>query len=92
MTLAGCATTDYVPVDCPEPLPIPAAPAQAMEHARDRSQLPADFVSLPLEEALRTLLRAHTFDMGTLDELEAKHSVLVDYIMFILEAEAEDGS
>ena len=59
-----------------------------MEHHRDRSQLPDNFTELPLEDALRSILRAHAFDMETLDELEAKHGTLVDYIRFILESES----
>ena len=42
--------------------------------------LPDNFTSLPLEEALRVLLRAHLFDIQTLETLEAKHQALIDYI------------
>lgn len=51
-----------------------------MRHAVDRSTLPEGFTSLPVEDAVRTLLRAHVFDVNTLDVLEAKHESLVDYI------------
>ena len=51
-----------------------------MTHAVDRSKLPQGFTHLPVEEAVRTLLRAHTFDVNTLSILEAKHGALVDYI------------
>lgn len=51
-----------------------------MRHSVDRSTLPDGFTRLPVEEAVRTLLRAHVFDVNTLDVLEAKHRSLVDYI------------
>lgn len=85
--LGGCATTDPVVIDCPDPLPPPQPPAEALVHNKDRSQLPPDFTELSLDQALRVLLRAHAFDMNTLEGLEAKHGTLVDYINFILEAE-----
>ena len=51
-----------------------------MRHAVDRSKLPEGFTRLSVEEAVRTLLRAHVFDVNTLDTLEIKHQTLVDYI------------
>lgn len=78
--LAGCATTDPVAVPCPEPLTPPAPPSEAMVYTPARSILSDDFVSLPLEEALRELLRAHASDIHNLERLEAKHRALVDYI------------
>jgi len=65
---------------CPEPIPLPEAPAEALVHDRDRSRLPADRRDYEVEHALRVLLRAHVFDMETLSELESKHEALVQYI------------
>lgn len=78
--IAGCATTDPVVIPCPEPLPLPQPPAEALVHSADRSRLPDNFTELPLDEALRILLRAHLFDIETLTTLEAKHETLKRYI------------
>lgn len=86
MLLVGCATTEHVVIPCPDPLPPPPAPPQALVHNSDRSTLPGDFVDLPLESALRVLLRAHLFDVETLTELEAKHRALVDYIESVVQS------
>lgn len=51
-----------------------------MQHAVDRSTLPDGFTRLSVEDAVRTLLRAHVFDVQTLTILEQKHKALVDYI------------
>jgi hypothetical protein len=57
-----------------------------MVHDSDRSQLPEHFTTLPLEAALKVLLRAHLFDIETLEELEAKHQALLDYIESVVES------
>jgi hypothetical protein len=43
-----------------------------------------------MESALRALLRAHLFDIETLEELEAKHKALVDYIDAIVRGSTHD--
>lgn len=77
--VSGCQTHS-VATPCPDPLPLPAAPAQAMVYIPDRSVLPADFTSLPLDQAVLVMLQAHLFDIDTLSRLEAQHAALVDYI------------
>ena len=86
MLLGGCATTEHVAIPCPDPLPPPPAPPQALVHISDRSTLPDDFTEIPLEQALRILLRSHLFDVETLTELEAKHAALVDYIESVVQS------
>lgn len=51
-----------------------------MTHESAPSQLPDDFTELPLEAALRVLLRAHWRDIEAKQALEAKHGALVRYI------------
>lgn len=51
-----------------------------MTHESAPSQLPDDFTELPLETALRVLLRAHWRDIEAMQALEAKHGALVRYI------------
>jgi hypothetical protein len=51
-----------------------------MVYIPDRSVLPADFTSLPLDQAVLVMLQAHLFDVDTLSRLEAQHAALVDYI------------
>ena len=89
MLLAGCQTTEPVPIPCPEPLPPPEPPVEAMEHSKDRSKLPEDFGDLGVEEALKRLLQAHLFDIQTLQELEAKHKALSEYIKSVLQQGSE---
>lgn len=51
-----------------------------MQHRSDRSVLPEELPNMSMQDALEAILRAHYFDVETLERLEAKHRALVDYI------------
>ena len=51
-----------------------------MTHTADRSTLPDNLPEMAIEDALEAILRAHYFDVETLERLEAKHKALVEYI------------
>jgi len=79
---SGCSTNPPISVadQCPEPIPR-GKPVEAMAGAPvSLATLPDDFGALPLEDALKTLLRAVTDDRGVYFELRRRHGELVRWI------------
>ena len=84
--LAGCATTEPIVIDCPDPLPLPTPPAAALVLHGEPSQLPAHFTSLTLADAVRVLLNAHIADIRAFKATSAKHAALIEYIESVVQS------
>ena len=77
---AGCSTTRTEVIRDSEPIERPK-PVESMQPcAKALSQLPLDFVILPIEEALKLLLQQHVIDSATYFNCSRHKQALVEHI------------